>query len=64
MHDHKTHKPIGAFCIKDTKPRKLGLEEMNTLLEYAHKAEIELNRGVSPIEGDDKESMTKNAKPE
>jgi len=44
MHDYKTHQPIGAFCIKDTKPRKLSSDEFNTLLEYAHRAEVELNR--------------------
>lgn len=46
LHDHKTHQPIGAFCIKDTKPRTLSLSELNTLMEYAHKAEVELNREV------------------
>lgn len=43
--DHKTHQPVGAFCIKDTKPRKLSLTEINSLLQYADRAEQELNGG-------------------
>ena len=44
LHDHKTHLPIGAFCVKDTKPRNLSMPELNTLLTKAHEAEVELNK--------------------
>jgi len=43
LHDNKTHLPVGAFCIKDTKPRQLASDDLNTLLEFANQAEVELN---------------------
>lgn len=43
LHDRKTHLPIGAFCIKDTKPRTLKPEELKQLQDYARQAEDELN---------------------
>lgn len=46
LHDRRTHLPVGAFCIKDTKPRKLSMEELNALLQFAEKAETELNNGI------------------
>ena len=42
--DNKTRLPIGVFCIKDIKPRKLTSEEINILMDLASKAEIELNK--------------------
>jgi GAF domain-containing protein len=48
LHDHATHLPVGAFCVKDTKPRELTLQEFNALLQYADKAEYELNKGFAP----------------
>lgn len=47
--DHKTGLPIGVFCIKDTKPRKLSLKEINILLDIGSRAETELNKEFSPI---------------
>jgi len=44
LHERESKLPIGAFCIKDTKPRKLSLEEINRLMELAHEAEEELNK--------------------
>ena len=35
--------PIGVFCVKDTKPRKLSMEELDTLFELAKKAEVLIN---------------------
>lgn len=43
LHEAKTHLPIGAFCIKDTKPRSLSVEEVGTLMDLARQAEVELN---------------------
>jgi len=43
----KTGLPVGVFCIKDIKPRKLTLEEIDTFMEIANRAEIELNRNVA-----------------
>lgn len=45
LHDHATHLPIGAFCVKDVKPRTVSLQELNALLQYADQAEAELNSG-------------------
>jgi len=44
LFDHKTHQPVGVFCIKDTKPRVLTIQEVDTFLELANKAETEINR--------------------
>lgn len=44
LHDQNTHLPIGAFCIKDVKPRNMSLSEFNVLLGLARQAETELNR--------------------
>jgi len=41
---YKTGLPVGVFCVKDTKPRKFELDEINILLDLASKAEIELNK--------------------
>lgn len=50
LHEEKTHLPIGAFCIKDIKPRTLNTEEMGVLLSYAQKAEKELNKEKKGVE--------------
>ena len=42
--DHKTHQPIGVFCVKDTKPRSLNSEETAIILDLAERAEEELNK--------------------
>ena len=41
--DHKTRLPIGVFCIKDIKPRKLSVEEVAVIMDIAERAERELN---------------------
>jgi GAF domain-containing protein len=44
--DQQTALPVGVFCIKDIKPRKLTLEETNILMDLARRAEDELNKAV------------------
>jgi len=41
--EHKTGHAIGVFCIKDIKPRKFNLTDMNILADLASRAEKELN---------------------
>lgn len=43
LHEKNSKLPVGAFCIKDTKPRQLSTEEIGKLLELAKKAEEEVN---------------------
>jgi GAF domain-containing protein len=38
------HLPVGVFCIKDIKPRKLTPEDIRTLKDFADRAEDELNK--------------------
>jgi len=40
----RTGLPIGVFCIKDIKPRKLSLEEINTFMDIGNRAEKEVNK--------------------
>lgn len=44
LFDYKTRQPVGVFCVKDIKPRKLTGEEMTALLDLAERAEKELNK--------------------
>ncbi len=44
LFDHKTKQPVGVFCVKDTKPRILSMEEIGTIIELADLAEKEINR--------------------
>lgn len=44
LHDYQTGLPVGVFCVKDTKPRKFGLEEIGILTNLAYRAEAELNK--------------------
>ncbi|MFA6076877.1 MAG: GAF domain-containing protein [Candidatus Paceibacterota bacterium] len=44
LFDYKTRQPIGVFCIKDTRPRKLSLKEVAIFIDLAERAEIELNK--------------------
>lgn len=39
----KTGLPIAVLCVKDYKPRKLSLDEINTFIELAKEAEYKLN---------------------
>ncbi len=42
--DKSTGQPIAVFCIKDTKPRSLSLEELDHFFVLTKKAETELNK--------------------
>ena len=42
--DYKTGKPIGVFCVKDTKPRKFTMTEISIMMDLADRAEKELNK--------------------
>lgn len=42
--DRKTRMPVGVFCLKDKEPRSLSITELGTVLEYAAKAEEEINK--------------------
>ena len=42
--DHKSGQYVGVFCIKDTKPRSLSAEEVETFIDLADRAEAELNK--------------------
>lgn len=44
LYDQKTKLPIGVFCIKDIRPRKMSMNDVALLMEFASKAEEELNR--------------------
>ncbi len=44
LYDQKTKLPIGVFCIKDIRPRKMSIDDVALLMDYASKAENELNR--------------------
>lgn len=46
LHDYETNYAIGVFCVKDTKPRTLNLDEINIILDLAKKAEKELNTKI------------------
>lgn len=43
IRDAKTGLPVGVFCVKDTKPRKLNIEETSALFELAGRAEVLIN---------------------
>ena len=44
LFDYSTGQPVGVFCVKDTKPRNLTLEEVGIIADLADRAEKELNR--------------------
>ncbi len=43
LHDQASGLPIGVLCVKDFKPKKMSLEEIEILMKLATKAEDELN---------------------
>lgn len=43
LYDHATNQPVGVFCIKDDKPRKFSEQDISDLLNFAKRAEVELN---------------------
>jgi len=44
LHDRKIGLPVGVFCIKDVKPRKMGLADIELFLQLAERAEDEVNK--------------------
>ena len=42
--DRKTKMPVGVFCVKDKKPRELSVTDLGIILDYASKAEEEINK--------------------
>ena len=44
LFDHQTRKPVGVFCVKDTKPRILNAKEIAFIIDLADQAEKELNK--------------------
>ena len=44
LYNEKNGLPVGVFCVKDTQPRKLTMEEINIFLQLAAVAEDEINR--------------------
>lgn len=49
LYDYQTNMPIGVFCIKDTKPRQMNADEISSLINFAERAEKELNKSASAI---------------
>lgn len=49
LRDHKTKQPVGVLCIKDMKPRKLSLDEINILMDLSSQAEREINKELKVI---------------
>lgn len=43
LHHRPTNLPVGVFCIKDTKPRKMSPAEVVQLIDLGKRAEAELN---------------------
>lgn len=44
LYEYKSHLPVGVFCIKDYRPRKFNLKDMNDFLVLAERAEREINK--------------------
>ena len=44
LREKDTHLPVGVFCLKDRKPRKLSPYEISVFLTLAKEAEEELNK--------------------
>ncbi len=44
LFDYKTRQPIGVFCVKDIKPKKLTTAETAIIIDLAEQAEKELNK--------------------
>lgn len=44
LYDYKTRLPVGVFCIKDKKPREMTVKDMSDFLEFADRAEREINK--------------------
>lgn len=44
LYNRQTKLPVGVFCIKDTKPKQLSVDDLNFLMQLGEKAETELNK--------------------
>jgi len=44
LFNRKDRMPVGVFCIKDTEPRTLSIDEVGKLLEFSQLAEDQLNK--------------------
>lgn len=44
LFNRKDRMPVGVFCVKDTVPRKFSMDEIAKLLDFAEKAEEEINK--------------------
>ena len=47
LFDKKNKMPIGVFCVKDKSPRSLKMDDLSTILEYAQRAQEEINKANS-----------------
>ena len=45
-YDKQTNLPVGVFCVKDTKPRTMSVEEIDFFMDLAKQAEQEINKGA------------------
>ncbi|KKT40476.1 MAG: Diguanylate cyclase with GAF sensor [Candidatus Giovannonibacteria bacterium GW2011_GWA2_44_13b] len=43
LYERKSGQPVGVFCIKDTEPRTMSLDDIAFLMKLAEKAEAMLN---------------------
>lgn len=46
LYEYETKLPVGVFCIKDHKPRKMSITEIGKFLDLADRAEKEINKKV------------------
>lgn len=46
LYEKNSHLPVGVFCIKDTKPKKFNLEDINDFLDLASRVEKEINKKI------------------
>ncbi|MFA5987392.1 MAG: GAF domain-containing protein [Candidatus Paceibacterota bacterium] len=44
LYDRASHLPVGVFCVKDKKPRKMNAKDISDFLELAKQAEDEINK--------------------
>lgn len=46
LYEKNSRLPVGVFCIKDYKPRKFSMKDMNDFLDLAERAEYEINKKI------------------
>ncbi len=47
IYDRESKLPVGVFCIKDTKPRKMTMQDISDFIGFATQAEEEINTKAS-----------------